>query len=56
MSERERRLTYGRLVGRSQQELAAEEGISQPSVSKALRNAGAAALLQGVAALRGDAE
>ncbi|WP_433584384.1 SatD family protein [Microbacterium hydrocarbonoxydans] len=56
MSERERRLTYGRLRGRSQQELATEEGISQPSVSKALRNAGAAALLEGVAALRGGDE
>lgn len=55
MSERERRLTYGRLVGRSQQELASDEGISQPSVSKSLRSAGSAALLDGVAALRGGA-
>nr|WP_314842855.1 SatD family protein [uncultured Microbacterium sp.] len=55
MNERERRLTYGRLVGRSQHELATEEGISQPSVSKSLRNAGSAALLEGVAALRGVA-
>ena len=54
MNERERRLTYGRLVGRSQHELAAEEGISQPSVSKSLRNAGSAALLEGLAALRGS--
>ncbi|MEV4738216.1 MULTISPECIES: SatD family protein [unclassified Microbacterium] len=54
MSERERRLTYGRLIGRSQRELAADEGISQPSVSKSLRSAGSAALLDGVAALRGD--
>ena len=53
MSERERRLTYGRLIGRSQHELAEEEGISQPSVSKSLRSAGAAALIEGVAALRG---
>ncbi|MDQ0729062.1 SatD family protein [Microbacterium sp. W4I20] len=53
MSERERRLTYGRLIGRSQHELAAAEGISQPSVSKSLRSAGAAALLEGVSALRG---
>ena len=53
MSERERRLTYGRLIGRSQHELADEEGISQPSVSKSLRSAGSAALLEGVAALRG---
>ncbi|MCT1477537.1 SatD family protein [Microbacterium sp. p3-SID336] len=54
MSERERHLTYGRLIGRSQRELAAQEGISQPSVSKSLRSAGAAALLEGVAALRGE--
>jgi len=53
MSERERRLTYGRAVGRSQQELAAQEGISQPSVSKSLRSAGAAALIEGLSALRG---
>ncbi|MFJ4225452.1 SatD family protein [Microbacterium sp. NPDC089695] len=55
MSERERRLTYGRLIGRSQKDLAADEGVSQPSVSKSLRSAGSAALLDGVAALRGGA-
>ncbi|WP_091225690.1 SatD family protein [Microbacterium sp. 3J1] len=55
MNERERRLTYGRLVGRSQHELAAEEGITQPAVSKSLRNAGSAALLEGLTALRGGA-
>ncbi|QYM63202.1 SatD family protein [Microbacterium sp. Se5.02b] len=54
MSARERRLTYGRAVGRSQQELAAQEQISQPSVSKSLRSAGAAALLEGLDALRGQ--
>ncbi|WP_292768054.1 SatD family protein [Microbacterium sp. UBA3486] len=54
MSERERRLTYGRLLGRSQQELATEEGITQPSVSKSLRTAGTAALIEGVCALRGE--
>lgn len=53
MNERERRLTYGRLIGRSQQELADEEGITQPSVSKSLRSAGAAALIEGAAVLRG---
>jgi len=53
MSERERRLTYGRLIGRSQLDLADEEGITQPSVSKSLRNAGSAAILDGVAAIRG---
>jgi hypothetical protein len=54
MSERERRLTYGRLLGRSQHDLAADEGVTQPSVSKALRTAGSAAILEGVAALRGE--
>jgi hypothetical protein len=54
MNERERRLTYGRMVGRSQHDLAVEEGISQPSVSKSLRNAGSAALIEGAAALRGS--
>lgn len=54
MTARERRLTYGRLIGRSQQELAAQEGITQPSVSKSLRSAGAAALIEGLAALRGE--
>lgn len=54
MSERERRLTYGRLIGRSQSELAAQEGITQPSVSKSLRSAGAAAVIEGLSALRGD--
>ncbi|WP_243232663.1 SatD family protein [Microbacterium sp. CIAB417] len=53
MSGRERRLTYGRLVGISQVDLAEQEGISQPSVSKSLRSAGAAALIEGVAQLRG---
>ena len=53
MNERERRLTYGRLLGRSQHELADAEGISQPSVSKSLRSAGSAALLEGLAAMRG---
>lgn len=55
MSERERRLTYGRLIGRPQHELAGDEGITQPSVSKSLRSAGSAAILEGVAALRGGA-
>lgn len=55
MNERERRLTYGRLIGRSQQELAAQESITQPSVSKSLRRAGTAAILEGVSALRNEA-
>ncbi len=51
MSARERRLVSGRLDGRSQGELAESEGITQPSVSKALRSSGATALLSGLAAL-----
>jgi hypothetical protein len=54
MNERERRLTYGRLIGASQRELAEQEGITQPSVSKSLRSAGAAALIEGLGALRGE--
>lgn len=53
MSERERRLTYGRLTGASQQDLAAQEGISQPSVSKSLRSAGSTSLIEGVKAWKG---
>lgn len=56
MSDRERRLTYGRLIGRSQHELAADEGITQPGVSKSLRTAGSAAILEGLVALRGGGE
>ncbi len=55
MSERERRLAYGRLTGVSQRELAEREGITQPSVSKALRRSGAVAILQGLPSLAGDA-
>ncbi|MDQ1113304.1 DNA-binding transcriptional ArsR family regulator [Microbacterium testaceum] len=51
MSERSRRLTYGRCVGRSQRELADIEGISQSAVSQALSAAGSAALVEGFAAL-----
>lgn len=51
MSERSRRLTYGRCVGRSQRELADAEGISQSAVSQALATAGAAALVEGFGAL-----
>lgn len=53
MSARERRLIYGRFSGLSQGELAEQEGITQPSVSKALRGSAAAALMDGVAQLRG---
>ncbi|MGW8481491.1 SatD family protein [Microbacterium sp. NPDC055903] len=52
MSARGRRLVYGRAIGASQAELAEQEGISQPAVSKALRSAGAAALIDGLAPLR----
>jgi len=51
MTDRERRLAYGRIGGHSQKSLAAQEGITQPAVSKALRSSGAAALLDGLAVL-----
>ncbi len=51
MSERSRRLTYGRCIGRSQRELAEAEGISQSAVSQALATAGSATLVEGFAVL-----
>lgn len=52
MTERERRLTYGRCLGRTQKDLARAEGITQPGVSQALGSAGAHALVEGFALLR----
>ncbi|KZE90219.1 SatD family protein [Microbacterium sp. TNHR37B] len=54
MSERARRLTYGRCLGRTQRELAAAEGITQPAVSQALAGAGAPAVIAGFTALGKD--
>lgn len=51
MSERSRRLTRGRCLGRSQRDLAEAEGISQSAVSQALAAAGSAALVEGFEAL-----
>ena len=51
MSERSRRLTYGRCLGRTQRELAEREGITQPAVSQALATAGAAAIVSGFESL-----
>jgi hypothetical protein len=53
LTERERRLVYGRIIGMPQSALSSTEGISQPSVSKALRGAGASALIDGLELLRG---
>lgn len=53
MSERERRLAYGRMLGTAQKDLAEQEGITQPAVSKALRRSGATALLLGLDELTG---
>lgn len=47
MSERTRRLTYGRCLGVTQRELAASEGVTQSAVSQALATSGAAAVIQG---------
>ncbi|MFI8633437.1 SatD family protein [Microbacterium sp. NPDC077663] len=54
MSERARRLTYGRCLGRTQRKLAEDEGITQPAVSQALATAGSAALVAGFTDLAGD--
>lgn len=52
MSERTRRLAYGRCLRVTQRELAGAEGITQPAVSQALSSAGASAVIEGFFALR----
>ncbi|TDN88675.1 SatD family protein [Microbacterium sp. BK668] len=55
MNDRARRLTLGRCLGRTQRDLAQEEGVTQPAVSQALATAGAAAVIEGFRMLRGAA-
>lgn len=52
MSERTRRLTYGRCLATTQKALAAQEGITQSAVSQALANGGAPAIIEGFRLLR----
>jgi len=47
MSERARRLTYGRCCGATQRSLAQQEGITQSAVSQMLAAAGAASIVEG---------
>jgi hypothetical protein len=47
MSERARRLTYGRCFGVTQRSLAEQEGITQSAVSQLLAAAGAASIVEG---------
>ncbi|NLG62531.1 MAG: hypothetical protein GX539_09810 [Candidatus Cloacimonetes bacterium] len=47
MSERTRRLTYGRCLGLTQSALADAEGITQSAVSQALASSGASAVVEG---------
>lgn len=47
MSERVRRLTYGRCLSLTQRELATAEGITQSAVSQGLSASGAAAIVEG---------
>lgn len=47
MSERARRLTYGRCFGATQRVLAEQEGITQSAVSQLLAASGAAAVVEG---------
>lgn len=51
MSDRARRLTYGRCLGHSQRRLAEGEGITQSAVSQTLSAAGSAAIVEGFAVL-----
>ncbi|MFG6476404.1 SatD family protein [Microbacterium sp. P06] len=48
MGDRARRLAYGTWLGRSQESLAAEEGVTQSAVSQALARSGSAALFLGL--------
>jgi len=48
MSDRTRRLVYGRFLSRTQADLARSEGITQSAVSQALSSAGASSLLEGL--------
>ena len=52
MSERARRLTYGRCLDVSQRELAEREGITQSAVSQTLAAAGASSIVEGFRLLR----
>ncbi len=52
MSERTRRLTYGRCMDVTQRELAESEGVTQSAVSQALAASGAAAVIEGFRMLR----
>lgn len=47
MSERTRRLTYGRCLGLTQRALAETEGVTQSAVSQALSTSGASAVVEG---------
>jgi hypothetical protein len=55
MNERARRLTLGRCLGRTQRDLAQEEGITQPAVSQALAAIVVAALWVWLAPIGGRA-
>lgn len=52
MTARTRHLAYGRLLGRTQADLAREERITQSAVSQALASAGVGALAEGFRALQ----
>ncbi|WP_417564720.1 SatD family protein [Microbacterium sp.] len=51
MSERARRLTYGRCLDQTQRSLATAEGITQSAVSQTLAAAGSSAVVEGFAQL-----
>lgn len=51
MTEKVRRMTYGRCLGATQRTIAAREGVTQPAVSQSLATAGAPAVVAGFDAL-----
>lgn len=55
LSDRQRRLVYGRCLGTTQRELARVEGIGQPAVSQALAASGGTTLVEAFALLTAEA-
>jgi hypothetical protein len=52
LGSRERRRALGLLDGKTQEELAREDGVSQPAVSKSLARSGVASLVEGLKLLK----
>jgi hypothetical protein len=55
MSDRTRRITLGTALGKSQNQLAAEENVSQSAISQAMRRSGGSSLLSSLETLKDGA-